>query len=127
MSATILIAEDYDDNRELLRIVLTGAGYDVREARNGHECLTLAQQDPPDIIMVDLSMPILDGWAVFRELRANTLTENIPCVAVTAHAEADRQRALQTGFSAYVSKPFRSDDLLATVAKLVSGEKQALA
>ena len=127
MSATILIAEDYDDNRELLRIVLTGAGYDVREARNGHECLALAKQDPPDIIMVDLSMPILDGWAVFRELKANPLTEKIPCVAVTAHDEADRQRALQTGFNAYVSKPFRTEDLLATVAKLVSGEKSALA
>src|SRR5687768_18358384 len=79
MAATILIAEDYDDNRELLRLLLAGANYDVREARNGQECLTMATTDPlPDLIMVDLSMPELDGWEVFRHLKANSNTANIP-------------------------------------------------
>ena len=65
--ATILIAEDYDDNRELLRIVLNAAGYEVHEARNGTECVQIARRNPPDLVMVDLSMPELDGWGVFKE------------------------------------------------------------
>ena len=120
MAATILIAEDYDDNRELLRVLLSGAKYDVREARNGTECLTLACTDPlPDLIMVDLSMPELDGWEVFQRLKANANTAHIPCVAVTAHTDRDRVRALQSGFSAFVGKPFRNEELLRTVALLV--------
>ena len=120
MSPTILIAEDYDDNRELLRLLLAGANYEVREAKNGHECLVLARENPPDLIMVDLSMPQLDGWSVLRELKADAMTANIPCVAVTARAESERERALQNGFSAFVSKPFRTEELLSTVARLVS-------
>src|SRR5258705_7785365 len=120
MSPTILIAEDYDDNRELLRILLAGANYQVREAKNGHECLVLARENPPDLIMVDLSMPQLDGWSVLRELKADAMTANIPCVAVTARADSERERALENGFSAFVSKPFRTEELLSTVARLVS-------
>jgi CheY-like chemotaxis protein len=123
MSASILIAEDYDDNRELLRLLLTAADYDVREAKNGLECVRLAKEQPPDLIIIDLSMPLLDGWAVFRELKGDELTAEIPCVAVTAHADKDRARALKTGFSGYVSKPFRSEELLSTVASLIPGQK----
>jgi CheY-like chemotaxis protein len=120
MAATILIAEDYDDNRELLRLLLAGANYEVREARNGQECLTLACMDPlPDLIMVDLSMPEVDGWEVFRQLKANANTANIPCVAVTAHTDRDRIKALQSGFSDFVGKPFRIEQLLLTVARLI--------
>ena len=123
MPATILIAEDYDDNRELLRLLLAAANYEVREARNGQECLTLASLDPlPDLIMVDLSMPELDGWQVFERLKANSKTAHIPCVAVTAHTDSDRVRALQSGFSAFVGKPFRTEELLRTVARLVGSQ-----
>ena len=125
MPPTILIAEDYDDNRELLRLLLAGANYDVREARNGRECLELARENPPDLIMVDLSMPGLDGWEVFRELKANSSTAHIPCVAVTAHTGQDRVRALQSGFSDFVGKPFRTEELLLTVARLVSKTNSA--
>ena len=118
--AKILIAEDYDDNRELLRILLCSANHEVDEAKNGWECLTLARQNPPDLIMVDLSMPGLDGWEVFRELKADALTAHIPCVAVTAHTDRDRQRALQSGFSDFVGKPFRTEELLLAVKRLVS-------
>jgi two-component system cell cycle response regulator len=120
MRPTVLIAEDYDDNRELLRLLLTAADYDVREARNGQECLDLARESPPDLIMVDLSMPGLDGWEVFRELKADSSTAHIPCVAVTAHTDRDRIRALQSGFSAFVGKPFRTEELLLTVKRLTS-------
>ena len=120
MSNTILIAEDYDDNRELLRILLSAAHYDVREAKNGQECLSMAREHLPDLIMVDLSMPELDGWQVFKALKADSITADIPLVAVTAHADADRRRALQVGFDAFVGKPFRTEELLSTVAKLVN-------
>jgi CheY-like chemotaxis protein len=122
MPASILIAEDYDDNRELLRVLLSGAAYDVREAKNGLECLSMAKEQPPDLIIIDLSMPVLDGWALFTELKADEITAHIPCVAVTAQADSDRERAFQTGFSGYVSKPFRSEELLTTVAKLISAK-----
>ena len=119
MAPTILIAEDYDDNRELLRVLLANANYDVREARNGQECLDLARENPPDLIMVDLSMPELDGWEVFEALKANSLTAHIPCVAVTAHTDRDRIRALKSGFSDFVGKPYRTEELLLTVKRLI--------
>ena len=122
MAPTILIAEDYDDNRELLRLLLAGANYEVREARNGQECLELAWENPPDLIMVDLSMPGLDGWEVFKALKGNALTSHIPCVAVTAHTDRDRARALQSGFSDFVGKPFKIEELLLTVKRLVMKE-----
>ena len=120
MPPTILIAEDHDDNRELIRLLLANANYTVREARNGQECLDLALENPPDLIVVDLSMPGLDGWEVFKELKANSLTAHIPCVACTAHTEQDRVRALQSGFSDFVGKPFRTEELLRAVRRLVS-------
>jgi CheY-like chemotaxis protein len=124
MAITILIADDHDDNRELMQILLSGAGYEVREARNGSECLAIAREHLPDLIVMDLSMPGLDGWGVFRELKADQRTLEIPCMAVTAHADLGRGAALKTGFSAYVSKPFSSEALLETVATIVSSHKQ---
>ncbi|MDQ3666408.1 MAG: response regulator [Acidobacteriota bacterium] len=120
MTANILIADDYEDNLELLRLMLVAAGYQVSEARDGAECLKLARQLRPDLIMVDLSMPVLDGWEMFRALKADALTASILCIAVTAHADTDRDRALRAGFNAYLPKPFRGAELLETVARLLS-------
>jgi two-component system, cell cycle response regulator DivK len=120
MPATILIADDHDDNRELLQILLVNAGYDVREAKDGSECLAIARDERPDLIVIDLSMPVLDGWGVFRELSADESTRTIPCMAVTAHAEMDQGQALQAGLSAYVTKPYSSEALLETVASVLA-------
>jgi len=123
MAHTILIADDHEDNRELLQLLLLGAGYNVKEARDGSECLTLAKRDQPDLIVMDLSMPVMDGWGLFRELKNDDATRAIPCMVVTAHAELDRMQALETGFNAYVSKPFSSDHLLKTIATLLANRK----
>lgn len=122
---TILIADDHDDNRELLQLLLSSAGYDVREARDGSECLTMAHQERPDLIIMDLSMPILDGWAVFEKLKADQRTQSIPCMAVTAHADLDRNEALETGFLGYVSKPFSGENLLKTIAGVLATQNTA--
>lgn len=120
MSKTILIADDHDDNRELMQLLFTAAGYRVLEARDGRECVTVAQEKLPDLIVIDLSMPVLDGWGVFEQLKAEERTRSIPCMAVTAHADLNRNEALETGFAAYVSKPFITDHLLKTIATLLS-------
>jgi two-component system, cell cycle response regulator DivK len=123
MPATILIADDHDDNRELLQFLLVGAGYEVREARDGSECVAIARDEQPDLIVIDLSMPVLDGWGVFKELRADQSTRTIPCMAVTAHADLTQSQAMETGFSAYVSKPFSIEALLKTVEEVLSQPK----
>jgi CheY-like chemotaxis protein len=121
MPASILIADDYDDNRELLRLMLESAGYRVRETRDGREFVAAARAERFDAALVDLSMPVLDGWSALAELRADERTRSLPCVAVTAFAaEQDRQRALAAGFDAYVSKPFRSRDLMDVIESLLA-------
>jgi CheY-like chemotaxis protein len=123
MPARIIIADDYADNRELLRIMLSVVGYEIQEARDGLECLRMVQAEPPDLILIDVSMPALDGWGVLRELRADERTRRIPCVAFTALADLDHERALEKGFDAYIAKPFNGKDLLATVERLLAGAR----
>jgi two-component system, cell cycle response regulator DivK len=116
MPESILIADDYDDNRELLRLMLEGEGYQIREARNGREALDAALAEAPAVALIDLSMPALDGWGLLREMRADERTRAVPCVAVTAFAaNQDRLRALEAGFDAYISKPFRAKELIELV------------
>lgn len=125
MPASILIADDYEDNRELLRLMVEMSGHRVREARDGRECVELARIEPPDLFLIDLSMPVLDGWGVLRELRADERMCGIPCIAITAFAEADRERALQGGFDAYLTKPFRGKELIATIERLLPAKRQS--
>lgn len=106
-------------------MLLSSAGYKVKEARDGRECLAIARKETPDLIVMDLSMPGLDGWGVFEELKTEQRTRAIPCMVVTAHAELDRNQALETGFQAYISKPFSGDNLLKTIAAVLSVENPA--
>jgi CheY-like chemotaxis protein len=127
-SARILIADDYDDNRELLRVMLQAAGYSVCATRDGRECIAAAVAEPFDLALVDLSMPALDGWGTLRALRADTRTRALPCVAITAFAaEQDKQQALAAGFDAYLSKPYRAKELFDLVARLLGGRSPARA
>jgi CheY-like chemotaxis protein len=122
MPARIIIADDYADNRELLRLMLSAAGYEILEAKDGLECLRIVKAETPDLVLIDLSMPALDGWGVLRELRADERTRSIPCVAFTALAEMDQERAREKGFDAYIAKPFNGKDLLETVQRLLAPE-----
>ena len=126
MPASILIADDYDGNRELLRLMLAADGHTIREARDGREAVASAREHAPDLALIDLSMPHLDGWGALRELRADPRTRAVPCVAVTAFAsDEDRRRALEAGFDAYLAKPFRARDLTTMVERLLAEHRRA--
>jgi CheY-like chemotaxis protein len=120
MPANILIVDDYADNRELLRLMLEGAGYSVSEAEDGYKGLELANAEDFDLLLIDISMPRLDGWGVLRELRAQERTRFLPCVAVTAAAEVERMRGRAGGFDDYLPKPFHRMELLETVKRLLA-------
>ncbi|HEX8069591.1 MAG TPA: response regulator [Pyrinomonadaceae bacterium] len=125
-SARILIADDHEDNRELLRVMLQAAGYSVRATRDGRECVAAAVSEPFDLALIDLSMPALDGWHVLRALRADARTRALRCVAVTAcAAEQDKHETLAAGFDGYLSKPYTAKELLTLVARLLDGHDAA--
>jgi CheY-like chemotaxis protein len=105
-SRRILVVEDNPLNLKLVRDVLTFAGYDVIEAQSGEEGLRVAEQDPPDLVLMDLQLPGIDGTETLRRLRQRTLGPHVPVVAVTAFAMAeDKERASRAGFDGYVEKP----------------------
>lgn len=106
MSATILVVEDVEDNRELVRLLLESAGYAVIEAHTGQEALDTLATGLPDLVLMDLSLPVLDGWEATRRLRDDARTATLPIVALTAHAMAgDRERVMASGFDGYIAKP----------------------
>ena len=121
MPVSILIIDDYADNRELLRIMLEANGYVVREAADGLEGVRAAREEIPDLILVDLSMPGLDGWGVLKELRSSQETRDIPCASVSASPDSDRLQSLDRGFDACLTKPFRRKELIGTVERLLAG------
>ena len=106
MTHVILVVEDNERNLKLLRDVLEYAGYDVRVARTAEDGITLAVSEPPDLVLMDLQLPGIDGMEALRRLRESPRTADIPVVAVTAQAmKRDRERALDAGFNGYVEKP----------------------
>ena len=105
-SPQILVVEDNERNLKLLRDVLQYAGYVVRAARTAEDGIALAVSDPPDLVLMDLQLPGIDGVEALRRLRESPRTANIPVVAVTAQAmKQDRERVRQAGFDGYVEKP----------------------
>ena len=106
MTHVILVVEDNERNLKLLRDVLEYAGYDVRVARTAEDGITLAVKEPPDLVLMDLQLPGIDGMEALRRLREYPRTADIPVVAVTAQAmKQDRERALDAGFNGYIEKP----------------------
>ena len=102
----ILIAEDRPSSRELIRTVLEGCGYSVAEAVDGRQAVEVARRENPDLLIVDLQMPALDGLVVLAEFRRDERFADVPIVALTASAmQGDRERALEAGFTEYITKP----------------------
>jgi two-component system cell cycle response regulator DivK len=111
----VLVADDNTDNRELARQVLE-ASFSVIVATDGKATLELARRELPDLVLLDLSMPRMNGWDVARALKADGATARIWLVACTAHAmTGDRERALAVGFDGYLAKPYRMRELMACV------------
>jgi two-component system, cell cycle response regulator DivK len=112
----VLLVDDYADNRAMYARFLVYAGYRVDEATNGQEALDKANEIQPDLIVMDLSLPVMDGWEATRRLKANPQTRRIPVLALTGHALGDHEReANAAGCDGYVTKPCLPEDLAARI------------
>jgi two-component system, cell cycle response regulator DivK len=118
---TILIVEDELQNRKLFRDVLQYRGYIVFEAMNGKEGIALAKKHQPDLILMDIQMPVMDGLSATRILKQNETTRDIMVVALTANAmPGDREKILEAGCHDYISKPFRLHEFLEKIKEYLS-------
>ena len=112
----ILVVEDNQDNYELVRTILGLAGYDTFQAINGRDGVDAARKQQPDLILMDMALPEMDGWDATQRIREDPETEHIPMVALTVHTlPRERKRALDAGVDAYLSKPFDAVQFLEVV------------
>jgi len=126
----ILIAEDNPVNRELLRELLEMRGHTVAEACDGEEALRIIEQTQPDLVLLDIGMPLLDGFGVIRKIRENPRCASMPVVAVTAYAmQGDREKILSSKFDGYLSKPVDARSLVQELDRVLrqQGEQEASA
>ena len=118
--AKILLVEDNEMNRDMLSRRLERKGYTVVSAVDGQEGVTKARSEQPELILMDMSLPVLDGWGATRELKADAATRGIPVIALTAHAmEGDESRAKAAGCDDYDTKPIELERLLGKIQKLL--------
>jgi CheY-like chemotaxis protein len=119
----ILVVEDDEMNRDSLTRLLRRRGYELLPARDGAEGMMVGQSEMPDLILMDMSLPVLDGWEATRRLKAAPETQAIPIIALTAHAmAADRDKALAAGCDDYDSKPIELERLLPKIEALLRRE-----
>lgn len=123
---TILLVEDNDPSRDALGRRLARRGYDVRPAIDGQQAVTIARLITPDLILMDLELPIMDGWEATRELKRDDSTKHIPIIVLSAHAIGDRDRALAAGGDDCDSKPIRFERLLDKIEALLGKGVAAL-
>jgi len=118
----ILLVEDNEMNRDMLSRRLARRGYEVVIAVDGSEGVAAAAREAPDLILMDMSLPVVDGWEATRQIRADPATAAIPVVALTAHAMAgDRDRAIEAGCNDYDTKPVELERLLEKISRLLNG------
>ncbi len=116
MTHRILVIEDQEDNRIILRDLLTSADFEVIEAVNGREGVDLARAEVPDLILMDIQLPVLDGYEATRQIKADATLQKIPIIAVTSYAlSGDAEKAQAAGCDDCVTKPFSPRQLLAKV------------
>ena len=120
MTKRILVIEDTEDNRQIVRDLLTSAGYDLIEAVDGEAGVEMAAKEKPDLILMDIQLPILDGYEATRRIKADAALASVPIIAVTSYALAgDEAKTRAAGCDAYIAKPFSPRQLLAKVRELL--------
>jgi two-component system cell cycle response regulator DivK len=125
MKATILVIEDNEKNAYLVTFILEKCGYQVIQARDGETGIALARQTKPDLILLDIQLPVMDGYAVSRELTSNGELRGIPIVAVTSYAMlGDRERILAAGCVGYMEKPINPETFAAEIEQYLPAEKK---
>jgi two-component system cell cycle response regulator DivK len=121
MTKRILVVEDQEDNRQILRDLLGSAGYDLIEAENGEEALAAVSKHRPDLVLMDIQLPIMDGYEATRRLKADPEFKKIPIIVVTSYAlSGDEGKAREAGCDAYVTKPYSPRLLLAKIKEFLS-------
>jgi two-component system cell cycle response regulator DivK len=119
-SKRILAIEDHEENRRLLRDLLTSVGYELIEAVTGEEGVASAEAQLPDLILMDIQLPGIDGYETTRRIKANPALRHIPVIAVTSYAlSGDDVKAMEAGCDAYVTKPFDPAELLAKIGEFL--------
>jgi two-component system cell cycle response regulator DivK len=120
MTRRILVVDDQEDNRRILRDLLTHSSFEVIEARTGEEAVTLAEAHTPDLILMDIQLPGIDGYEATRRIKAKPALQATPLIVVTSYAlSGDETKAIAAGADAYVSKPFSPRALLAKVREFL--------
>jgi two-component system cell cycle response regulator DivK len=124
MTKRILIIEDQEDNRAIMRDLLSSAGFELIEAVNGEEGVKLAQSERPDLILMDIQLPVIDGYEATRQIRSFVDLKSTPIIAVTSYAlSGDEAKSREAGCNGYVAKPFSPRQLLAKVREFLPVEK----
>jgi two-component system response regulator (stage 0 sporulation protein F) len=120
--ASILVVDDEPDVRLLIRVILEREGHDVKEAGDGAEALDLVQRVDPDVILLDIRMPGIDGWEVLEQLRESGRLSSTAVVMISAHSTPTvAQEAIDLGCRAFITKPFRAQDVTSTVQDVLTG------
>ena len=120
MSKKILVVEDTEDNRQILRDLLSMAGYELGEAHDGAEGVAKAAEHKPDLILMDIQMPVMDGFEATRRIKADPALKSIPVIAVTSYAlSGDEEKTRAAGCDGYIAKPFSPRQMLAKVREVI--------
>ena len=120
MSKKILVVEDTEDNRQILRDLLSMAGYELVEAHDGAEGVAKAAEHKPDLILMDIQMPVMDGYEATRRIKADPALKGIPVIAVTSYAlSGDEEKTRAAGCDGYITKPFSPRQMLAKVREIL--------
>ena len=122
----VLVVDDFEDNRAMYAEFLSCSGYRVEQASNGQEAVEITLRMKPDVVVMDLSLPVMDGWEAIRRLKADEGTRTIPIVALTGHALAIHSRgALEAGCDAFLTKPCLPDKLVEKVQELIGASPRS--
>jgi two-component system cell cycle response regulator DivK len=122
MTKRILVVEDQEDNRQILRDLLGNAGFELIEAEDGEKAIALAGEHKPDLILMDIQLPLLDGYEATRRIKGDPALKSIPIIVITSYAlSGDEEKAKAAGCDAYVAKPYSPRQLMATIRTYLPG------